>query len=299
MRSLLLGILAAGVIAAVGFAFGSVLETATEMDPSQADVVVSPEAAGVYECPGGDLTAEYQRGSRVFAVGRSGDGAWIQVRDLDEPARTAWMPAVVLEGDSSFDQLPVTTCQLDGVTVITPASTTTTTEPTTTTTESTTTTTESTTTSGTGTTVTTPPDTTPPDTTPPDTTPPDTTPPDIIPPKLSNPIVDENKIWEEDTQSLSCGSLPRESVITVTASDEQSGIAFVRADWAIQGSQGSVTMTRSGSTYSGTFGPFPYLTIPDSTDEIVTITVTARDTAGNQTTGQIAVRLHSLGTCFG
>lgn len=294
-----MGILGTLTVAVVGFAFGSVLATATEPDPAQADVVVSPAAAGVYECPGGTLAGEYQRGSRVFAVGRTEDANWIEVRDLDAPGKTVWMSTGVLAEDSPFEQLPVTECHA-GVSVIVVSATTTTTadqnaDESTTTVDQTTTTIQSTTTTTVRSTTTTTVQAT--TTTQAGTT--TTEAPDTIPPKASTPTVDENKIWEEDTNSLSCGDLPRESVVSIIASDEQSGIASVRASWTIGGSPGSVNMVLSGSTYTGVFGPFPYLTIPDGTDQIVTITVTVRDNAGNQTTGQVGVRVHSLGTCFG
>jgi hypothetical protein len=116
---------------------------------------------------------------------------------------------------------------------------------------------------------------------------------------MSSPSVDENKIWEDDTQGLTCGALPRESVITVTVTDAQSGVNQVRASWTIEGQSGGVTLSPSGSTYAGTFGSFPYLTIPDNTDQIIPIIVTATDNAGNETKDSTAVRLHSTATCFG
>lgn len=109
-----------------------------------------------------------------------------------------------------------------------------------------------------------------------------------------------SEIWEEDTQSLSCPpTYERQSLLSATVTDSQSGVASVTAQWVIQGSSGSLTLSANGSAYSGTFGPFPYLTIPDNTDEIVTITIRARDVAGNESKTTVGVHLNSLARCFG
>ena len=285
-------ILGIGVIAAVGFGAGALAQTATS-GSDEGDVVASADVAAVYDCPSGSQLDEYPVGSRVFAVAKTENGAWIQIRDLDAPGLRNWIPARALDGDTDLAALPVTVCDESNVvqvTTTTVASTTSTSDAGTTTT----TTSGDTTTTSDGSTTTTEAGTTTTEATTTTTEAPDTTPPTLVQVGVS-----ENKIWEEDTDGLTCGALPRESVVSGIAIDDESGIASVRASWTIEGTPGSVTMTPSGNLYSGTFGPFPYLTIPDNTDQIVDITVTARDGAGNQSIVQTAVRLHSTGTCFG
>ena len=309
MRTALLAVLAGAVLAVSGFALGSVLRTATVTDPAEVDILLTPDAAGAYDCPNGAVLAEYDAGSRIYAIGRTQEGSWILARDLDEPGLSVWIPAAMLVGDTSFDSLPVTSCNESGTTVVSttttvPQGTTTseagstsstssssTTEPATTTTTkpATTTTTKP------ATTTTTKPATT--TTTKPATT--TTTEPDTAPPKMGVPTRSESKIWELDNDVISCPpAYPRESILSVIAEDERSGIAQVRATWTINGQSGSVTMTGSG-TYSGAFGPFVYPTVPDSGDEIVVITVTATDGAGNKSSDTVDVRVHSLAGCFG
>jgi len=58
-------------------------------------------------------------------------------------------------------------------------------------------------------------------------------------------------------------------------------------------------MTASGSTYTASFGPFPNPTVPDNTTVSVSITITARDIAGNQSTATTTVAVSSLALCFG
>ena len=109
-----------------------------------------------------------------------------------------------------------------------------------------------------------------------------------------------NKIWELDANSITCGALPRESAIEVDVTDAGSGVASVEASWTIEGNPGSVVLSGAGNgPYTGTFGPFAWLTVPDTADQIISITVTARDQSGNESTTSVAVRLHSLGLCFG
>jgi hypothetical protein len=74
-----------------------------------------------------------------------------------------------------------------------------------------------------------------------------------------------------------CGSGGRTVKVSVTASDA-SGLDSVVLTWTGPSDSGSVTMSGSGSSWSGAMGPFPV-------GGQVTMSVTATDTSGNSTTG--------------
>jgi len=271
MKTGILTLVIGTAVAIGGFVFGSLVGSSAAVEAGEADIVSRANVAMAYDCPNGEPLSEYTAGSRVFAVARSDGGAWIQVRDLDAPGLRLWIPSVALSGDASLDALPLASCDGSGTTESAPSTTTTT--PATTTTTST--------------------------TVPVTTTSSSTTAPDTTPPKLGVPDRDESKIWELDDEVITCPpQYPRESIITVTAEDAESGIDRVRATWVINGEDGAMNLAGSG-TYTGTFGPFGYPTVPESGDEIVTITVTARDGAGNETSDTVDVRVHSLAGCFG
>lgn len=68
------------------------------------------------------------------------------------------------------------------------------------------------------------------------------------------------------------------------------------------GQSGTVTMTKSGNTWTGTTKPFPANTLPNSgpnMNQTVTVTVRAVDTAGNSSTSATSFQLRSSGECFG
>ena len=271
----ILRVVSALVIAAAGLGAGVAIANVTSGTDSP-DIVAQVDGAEIYDCPAGARVVGYTPGTRVFVTARDDDGLWYQIRDLDVPAAPLWVRSADIELDDPTAALPIRDCgssdfalAADTTTTTVDTSTTTTTTPTSTTVATTTT-----------------------------TTPPSTVPPDTTPPVISGLDANPNKIWEEDTQSLSCPpTYERQSLLSATVTDSQSGVASVTAQWVIQGSSGSLTLSVNGSAYSGTFGPFPYLTIPDQTDEIVTITVRARDVAGNESKTTVGVRLHSLGTC--
>jgi hypothetical protein len=57
-------------------------------------------------------------------------------------------------------------------------------------------------------------------------------------------------------------------------------------------------MVANNSLYTAPFGPFSYLTVPDNTAPVVSITITATDNDGNQSSAFTAVTVHSLAECF-
>jgi hypothetical protein len=125
-----------------------------------------------------------------------------------------------------------------------------------------------------------------------------TQPPDTTPPIVVQPGAAPAAIWELDENFLSCPpGTARESQISVIATDNVA-VDGVEASWTIGGIPQSTAMVKSGNTYTATFGPFAYLTVPDNTVETVTVTMTATDTSANTTKTSRTIDAHSLGQCF-
>lgn len=282
---------------------------AADDDPGTGGFVNRRAAVPVFDCPGGAAVDTLHNGDRIFAsaVHDELDG-WLEIRHPNEPGRGFWIEQRFITPDESVGDLEEAPCVETEVFYG---------EPPTTTTSSTTTTTtrpgqepsdepddpgdpdepsqpgQTPTTQpssgGGGNTATTQPSGGSDGTT---TT---TEAPDTTPPSLSVSR-SQPEIWEQDSpgHGLSCGTNPRSSLITANASDD-SGISSLRIRWSVGNS--NVNEEMSGSQKQ--FGPFPYLTIPDNTQQNVTITVTARDGAGNENTKNTTVLLHSTGQCFG
>ncbi len=122
--------------------------------------------------------------------------------------------------------------------------------------------------------------------------------PDTTPPTIARESIAPNPIWELDTEALSCGTNPRLATVTAQVIDN-GGVASVALSWQFQGGAGG-SATMSGSDgYSGTFGPFPFLTVADNESELVTITITATDFSGNSSTALTDITVVSTSACFG
>jgi hypothetical protein len=119
---------------------------------------------------------------------------------------------------------------------------------------------------------------------------------------ISQPAGVPGEIWELDDEVLSCPvGTARESQISAVVTDDRA-VAAVTASWTIGGSTTSVAMVANGSTYTATFGPFPYPTVPDTTPDVATpiaIVIDAADVAGNTAKTAITVDVYSLFQCFG
>jgi hypothetical protein len=129
----------------------------------------------------------------------------------------------------------------------------------------------------------TPPGTAPPTTAPPVTSPPTTDPPPTTtapttttaPPDRSAPVVSALGRSASEINTQSCnGGLPKTVTITATITDSSAVTAILY--WSGPAGNGQVTMSASGSTYSGTFGGFAY-------GGRETYYVIATDAAGNAT----------------
>lgn len=125
--------------------------------------------------------------------------------------------------------------------------------------------------------------TAPPTTSPPATAPPTTAPPaDLTAPAVSNPQLADYRI---SSQANGVGTCYTETSTTfsVTVTDDITP-TNVRIAWVAPGGATRTTnLSASGSTWSGTIGPFPFAEIPPGDVVKYDVTVTARDAAGNTT----------------
>jgi hypothetical protein len=284
-------LLAAIVVAVVGFGAGFVTHNLTGESETAGSTAAE---ATVFDCPHGEVVTAYSPGSRVYAVGRTESSGWVQIRDLESPDRSVWIRVGDVDLDEDVESLPVTDCpRFDGVvaaveentttTVVTSTTTTTVPESTTTVPDSTTTTSQQTTTTTHKTTTTTGATTT--------TAPPDTTEPEVNP-----PTTDPAEIWEKSPNL--CSDRPKESTITALVTDNIS-VVGVTASWIIGGTPTTVDMSKSGNTYTTTFGPFDYPTVPGgSTPTEVTVTIQAVDGAGNAGKANTSVTVYSADECL-
>ena len=87
--------------------------------------------------------------------------------------------------------------------------------------------------------------------------------------------------------------------MSVVATDLGSGIADAVAEWSTAAGSVVVPMTASGDTYIAEFGPFGYLSVPDSAAPSIGITFRVTDAEGNESKASISVVLRSLSFCFG
>ncbi len=128
-----------------------------------------------------------------------------------------------------------------------------------------------------------------------------TTTPDTSPPIFGQDTTSPTTIWELDTTTITCPSgTPRVATISIDVTDTGSGVDTVTASWIIGGTPDSATMTAAGDTYTAPFGPFPYGTVAETPllTHPISITITARDFAGNQSTTITTVTVTSLADCF-
>jgi hypothetical protein len=82
-----------------------------------------------------------------------------------------------------------------------------------------------------------------------------------------------------------CGNGPTVADLTVTVSDP-SGVASVISQAQVKGTTQSAALSNVDELYSGTVGPFKGLFSPNdnATSAVITVLITAIDTAGNRST---------------
>jgi len=273
------GWLLAGVIAG-----GAVVGVGVGVATGGADSIEVLASVSTFDCPAGATVGALHSGDRVFATGRDDSGAWLEVRAPRDQRARVWVEARYVTPDNDTAGLDVRSCDEQGEVAFAPAA-------------------------GDTTATTTPGAPAPGGGTPARGTPAPGTPapgggstgggstgggspaaPDTAGPTITSASVTPGEIWEQDGGGILCGAKPRQATVAASANDP-SGVASISASWAF----GTVNQTKN---VPATFGPFPYLTVPDNTTSTITITITARDTAGNASSTTRQVVLNSTAKCF-
>jgi hypothetical protein len=248
-----------------------------------APVELRRDRVDVVDCPDGTPVASLARGDRVLAIGRSDDGAWLEIRSPVDLDSGAWVPTEVLAGDVDrleLARLPVEACELGPLP--------TTTLPPETTTSSSTTSTSSTTTSTTTTTIpetTLPPTTLPPTTTTAPNTGPTITGFTITAPGSLNPNAYVHEVPDAPGQIGACASVVQ---VRFSVTDPQ-GVGQVTFQWST-GTGGAIATQPVTAGPNGEFTAtfeFPQTAVPSEQvppSRTPTFTMTAVDGLGASTT---------------
>jgi hypothetical protein len=270
---------AAGLVAggALGFTALRPGDTAQSTD-RQVVVAEQIRRHGLYDCPRGGEVGVAHAGDRLFVVGRSDDGGWLAVRAVDG-GNISWLAAAALTADDDREVPTLTCTETTAMNTGTEQATTSTIGETTTTVD--TSTTVATTVPATTTTPTTTPATVPP-------TAPPTAPPDTQQPSLQ---ASSNATEIFDSSGPECVN---EATLTAIATDNV-GVTSVTATWSgLPGSPKAFTKG-AGNTWTATFGPFSGIATPN---QLVTITITARDAAGNTRATAVQITVWGEGMCL-
>jgi hypothetical protein len=273
---------------------------------AQAGGTLSLDGVPAYACPGNGEVATLYRGDRVLITGRSGD--WLAVRNVRGANERVFVHTDHVTADAELTGLPEENCDDSGVLTLASGETTTTIslpDDTTTTVVIEETTTTTTTTAGDTTTTITPATTTttPPSTSTTSTPTTTTTAPDTTLPFIGQQDATPGAIWEEDGLGISCPpGTARESIISAIVTDD-TGITSVTASWNDPDGNQSIAMANVGIVYTMTFGPYAageWDPLPEDpgTEHTVTITITARDAAGNKSSRTVNVTVWEIGKCF-
>ena len=267
-------VLVAGIAGVLG-AFG----TPTSSGASTIRATTRGVASGI--CPGGTDAITFRNGDRVLAVQRKGD-AWIAVRNPENVAQLVWVARNAINPDAN--QRPLTdlpqggcdTATINGV-LAPPVD-----DPTASSSTTTTTTTGTAPAPAPGPGPSPGPAPAPAPGPAPDTQKPNVAQAGVAPTELC----DAPQTGWATTATMS-------AVVT-----DNVAVTSVQATWSgLPGSGVQLTKT-GGSSWSGTFGPFGGA-VPAGQSKNVTITLTARDAAGNTTTRTIGpVRVYDIGSCL-
>ncbi len=259
-------------------------------------VLADAAVASYFDCPDGDALGTVTRGDRVFITGRDASGDWAEIRSPNAPNTRVWMRAHQVLPDGDTTDLPVFACNVPVEAVAAAVTTVTTATPETTATteapETTVTTEAPTTTETTATTQAPPPTNT-------------TVAADTTPPSIGQQQASPGTIWELDggAFNITCSPPePRQSTVLAVVTDD-GGIASVTASWTDALGTHNVGMAAGGNTYTATVGPYPADTWEAVSvapfDHTFTVTMTARDTSGNESSVAVNVTAIEIGECFG
>ncbi len=277
-------VLGLGVAGLVG---GAVLGATVLRRGSDADVAAAAAIdvahGATWDCPGGAVVGDLRSGDRVYVIGRDEAGEWSAIRDPRALDSVVWVPAASLEPDSDDRaDVPVRTCEQASVTLEAAPDTTASGSTTTTTIAATTTLAPSDSSTTTAPTVPTTASPTVPSTT--------TAPPQ---PDTQKPNVQASASEPEIYDVKWAGDCPTTSTLTATATDN---VGVVGVTGTFSGLAGSpITFTRSGGSWRADFGPFAG--VPTGANQLVSISIVARDAAGN-TSNPAVVTVRVWETCL-
>lgn len=256
----------------VGAGIGVGLQQAGVIGGDTHTVEVALDEVNLYECPDGASAGVVRRGDRVLATGRDASGEWAQIRDPVDLSGRVWVGESYLVPDATLADLEVVACTAESpVTTTTvpfaglPGTSTPTTRP-----------------RGPGTPAV-------------PSAPTTTSGPaaDTQGPAIAGVSASPSTIYEADSPGDKCsinGSFATKSTVSASVSDP-SGTQSVTMSWQVASTSGSKAMTGSG-VYQATLGPFPASTIPQSTTSPITVTITAKDGAGNTSAASTTVTLN-------
>jgi hypothetical protein len=262
-------VVAAGVVGAgagVALAAGGAIDL---LPDSRA--AASREGAPYRLCPGEAVAGYRQAGDRVLVTARNADGKWVEIRSSADLGARVWMAADDIVPDGPLDDLPERECasslepRLVAATPLAdvleekdePKA-----DPT-------------------------------PSADPGEDSATDEQ-ADSTGPSITEMSASPKHIYEHFPNAGNCDD---QNVSTIKARvTGSSGVASVRLRWSVAGESGSKEMTRTGTIYSGTVGPFEPGTVPSSGAN-VRIRILAVDDEGNQRTARTTVRLHSADEC--
>ena len=270
-RRLLSPVVAAGVVGAgagVALAAGGAIDLLPESRAAASRV-----GAPYHLCPGEAVVGYRHAGDRVLATARSADGKWVEIRSSADLGARVWMAADDIVPDGPLDDLPERECasllepKLVEATPLADEPEAEEDEP--------------------------KADPTPSADPGEDSATDEQA--DSTGPSITEMSVNPKHIYEHSPNAGSCDD---QNVSTIKARvTDPSGVGSVRLRWSVAGESGSKAMTRTGTIYSGTVGPFDPGTVPSSGAN-VRIRILAVDDEGNQRTARTTVRLHSVDECF-
>lgn len=258
---LLLGATVAGAVA------GGVLSSAGVLRLTGTPPPLPLDAVPLYDCPDGNRAGELRRGDRLLATARDPSGRWIEIRSPADLNDRVWMEGRFAVPDASFDDLPTVECELDTATETPPPT-------------------------PSPTPLVTPGPRTPGSPTPSPPTPSPVT--DVTGPSIAGLTTQPGDIWEQWSDGYSCEQADT-SAVSAQITDP-SGVQSVEVSWSVKGAGGSRPMQPAGDRWSALVGPFSEDTVTDNEQAVpVSVTVIARDEAGNSSSSTTTLTLHN---CF-
>jgi hypothetical protein len=217
-------------------------------------------SVSTFDCPAGAVVGDLHSGDRILATGRDDSGDWLEVRAPNDQGGRVWVEARYVTPDAETADLDVRSCDEQGEVAFAPNADVPAADITTTTGGDGGSSGGGSSGGGGG------------------------SAPDTTGPTITSASVTPGEIYETDA-TTGCA----EQASVAASATDPSGIASLTASWT-----SPVSQTKN---IPAIFGPFAAYTIPVNTQQTVTITITARDGAGNVSTTTRQVVLTSFGLC--